>query len=183
MIRILTILAALALAVPLAVPALAETYTIHVPVASDGPSTWTPEPTAVSAETVTPEPTVSVQPVGTLEPLPPPWVVPEGPHGRYSRPQMTSILYAAGWPEWAIPDALAVTWCESGWVPGVINPASGAHGLFQVMPLHSPRAYGLGYDVWTPLGNAGYSLVLYTEMGSTWWHWVCKPWMALPPVW
>jgi hypothetical protein len=43
---------------------------------------------------------------------------------------MTAVLSDAGFPDWALDDALSVAWCESNWIPGATN---GIHkGLFQL---------------------------------------------------
>lgn len=181
---IILVLLILLLVAVLADPAHAEQegyrYRVTAPVASDGLPTWT----AVAGETVTPtpDPPVSANPVGPVRPLPAPWETPEGPNGRYSRPQMVALLTVAGWPSWAIPEALAITWCESGWLWWAQNPYSSATGLFQVMPLHFGVMAARGLDPWDALDNARYALSLFTGDGYTWAQWSCPPW-GWSPEW
>lgn len=134
---------------------LGESYSIRVHgVASDG----SPEPPTPTPGT--PEPTLVVEPVGTPAPLCDGW---------------ECVLIDVGWPEWEIPTALAVIWCESTDNPYAYNP-SGASGLFQVMmPLHAGKLYP-GEDIFDPWVNARVALELYWESG-----W--QPWLASQHCW
>lgn len=62
--------------------------------------------------------------------------------------------------------AASVCMCESGGNPNAQN-ASGAHGLFQLMPQFH------GYH-WSPAANASYAAML-SNGGRNWSAWVCKP--------
>lgn len=137
----------------------ATTYTVAVPVAADGLPTWTPEPTAVAPATVTPEPTVSVNPPGPIEPLPEPITA----GGVLTEDQMVTVLRAAGWPEWAIPDAITIARCESG-LNTMTTGAAGEVGLFQIHPVNWWRfGGGDGYD---PYVNARAALSLWNDLGG-----------------
>ena len=124
--------------------------------------------------TVTPEPSVVVEPVeySTVIPI-------EPPSG-----DIAGILRAAGWPEWVIPAALSVVNCESGG-QNVQNQAGGPYyGIFQIhwdgIPgsYHGDKLVALGYPddvsmLFNPLINAQVALMIWQSSG--WAPWDCKP--------
>ena len=125
-------------------------------LASDG----TPEPTATPS--ATPEPVVVV-PVGTVEPT----------------CEWECILRRTGWPEWVIPQALSVSWCESGH-RDVQNEGGGNFwGRFQVSPFwHRDKLIARGYPptgevLLSPWVNAEIALMIWQSTG--WSEWQCKP--------
>jgi len=89
------------------------------------------------------------------------------------------ILRSVGWPEYAIPAALSVSWCESRW-QDVQNFSGGNFwGRFQISPYwHADkllaRGYpATGYALLNPWVNAEIALMIWS--GSGWSQWECKP--------
>lgn len=93
----------------------------------------------------------------------------------YTHEALLSLLRAAGWPESAIPDAVAVAGCESGWFPGAVGTV-GELGIFQVHPVHFPRfeaRWGAEARPANPLQNAIIAREIWAEQG--WRPWSCAP--------
>jgi peptidoglycan hydrolase CwlO-like protein len=93
-------------------------------------------------------------------------------------------LVARYFPEHLVEEALAVMRCESLGNPVVVNPYSGASGLFQQMPFYWPsRAEAAGWSgasIFDPEANIAVSawLVMRSEEShaeGAWGHWSCKP--------
>lgn len=86
-------------------------------------------------------------------------------------------------PERLVEEALRVMACESDGNPLLVNPYSGAAGLFQHLPYYWPsRAANAGWagaDILDPEANIAVSawLVLESEEAGrdSWAHWTCKP--------
>ena len=95
-----------------------------------------------------------------------------------TREEMEAVLEAAGWPAWAIPEALAVSWCESRWRPGEAAWADqpdgrGSTGLFQLWSGWYAAA-GRSWEDWAdPLTNAAVALYVWERHG--WAPWTCRP--------
>lgn len=84
---------------------------------------------------------------------------------------MTEILLAAGWPSALLPQALAVSHCESSWSPGAHN-AGGPMGLFQIQPFWADT-YGLPVDsLYDPAVNAQVARWIFERSG--WSPWECR---------
>ena len=93
--------------------------------------------------------------------------------GKLSEEQMRATLAAAGWPEWLVPQALAVTWCESRYGPGSLNPSGPYYGLFQLAAFWFPY-FGESLDAWSdPIVNARVAYGIYQRDG--WGPWGCAP--------
>jgi hypothetical protein len=60
--------------------------------------------------------------------------------------------------------------CESEWVPGAVNPRSGARGQAQIHPVHFPRMRALGLDPGSEGDLMKYALVLWKEQGLGPWE-------------
>ena len=92
-------------------------------------------------------------------------------------------LVAAYFPADLIDEALAVIRCESFGDPSLVNPASGASGLFQHMPRYWPaRAAAVGFPGASPLeaepniAAAAWLVRVSLEGGlPAWYFWSCKP--------
>jgi len=89
------------------------------------------------------------------------------------------ILRSVGWPEYAIPAALSVSWCESRW-RDVQNFSGGNFwGRFQISPYwHADKLLARGYPatgqaLLNPWVNAEIALMIWS--GSGWSQWECKP--------
>lgn len=105
--------------------------------------------------------------------------------GQLTRDEVIAVLRAAGWPESAIPDALAVSWCESKWSPYAHN--GGNAGLFQLNVTDGATTrgswfayWGLPEDGWSdPVTNATAARLTYeyslARNGYGWSPWSCKP--------
>jgi hypothetical protein len=153
-------------------PATPQSVTATIPapvlalVAKDGvPPTPTPAPT--------PEIVVDdgpVVPLGVCSAL-----------GRYDWPcltetQMVDLLEDTGWPSQVIVPALAISKCESGWIPTIVNwgdqrDGLGSTGLFQLWSGWYAAA-GYSYDDWAdPEVNAATALYVYETSG--WAPWGC----------
>lgn len=52
--------------------------------------------------------------------------------GTLTEAEVRAVLVAAGWPEGLIPQALAVSFCESRWSPYAAGDSGRSMGLFQV---------------------------------------------------
>jgi hypothetical protein len=80
-------------------------------------------------------------------------------------------IIRATWPDHEEDIAIAVAACETGLGEDVLNEASGAYGLFQMLP---STAYAMGTD-YSLLGDPYYASQeaarLQDEMG--WSPWVC----------
>lgn len=117
-------------------------------------------PTATPTATATPHPI----PTATFVPTAGVWPT------TLSSAQMGQALREAGWPEAAIPAALRVFWCESGYNRFAIGLANEI-GLSQLHPQwHMWRFDG---DPFHPVVNLRAALSLYNETG--WSEWTCKP--------
>lgn len=77
-----------------------------------------------------------------------------------------TVSYLSAWFGSNASAAASVCRCESGGNPSAQN-ASGAHGLFQLMPQYH------GWH-WSPSENAAYAAQL-SNGGNDWSAWVCKP--------
>lgn len=62
--------------------------------------------------------------------------------GQLTEAEMVAVLREAGWEEWAIPEALGISWCESRWSPFASGDGGVSLGLFQ-MGIARP-----GWDGW-----------------------------------
>lgn len=99
--------------------------------------------------------------------------------GQLSESEMRHVLTEAGWPDSEIPNALAVSWCESRWSPYAIN--GGNFGLFQMNETEAAtilgpwfRYWGLPEDQWSdPVTNALAARWTWEMLG--WGPWSCKP--------
>ena len=94
-------------------------------------------------------------------------------NGNYTQDEIIQIIYAAA-DKWGQPraDMLRVAQCESNLNPSVVNPSSGASGLFQFMP---------GTWAWTPRANENiFDPVMSADAAGWMWangyrnHWVCQ---------
>lgn len=86
-----------------------------------------------------------------------------------------AMLRQAGWPKEEMPQALAVSGCESGWRPRIVG-AAGELGLFQIHPVHRWRfdaRFGPAADPFDAGQNAAVALDIYREEG--WTPWSCRP--------
>lgn len=92
-------------------------------------------------------------------------------------------LVAAYFPAYLVEEALAVVWCESRGRPSIVNPSSGASGLFQHLARYwSSRSSKAGYggaNILDPTANVAVAAWLARtslEAGlSPWAHWTCRP--------
>ena len=92
-------------------------------------------------------------------------------------------LVAKHFPERLVDEALRVMACESRGDPFIVNPFSGAAGLFQQMPAYWPtrsaNAGWAGASIFHPEANIAASawLVDASERAGkdSWVHWSCKP--------
>jgi peptidoglycan hydrolase CwlO-like protein len=92
-------------------------------------------------------------------------------------------LVAAYFPANLVDEALAVIRCESFGDPSLVNPSSGASGLFQHMPRYWPaRAAAVGFPGASPLeaepnvAAAAWLVRVSLEDGlPAWYFWSCKP--------
>lgn len=92
-------------------------------------------------------------------------------------------LVATHFPAYLVEEALAVVWCESRGRPGIVNPRSGASGLFQHLARYwSSRSSKAGYggaNILDPNANVAVAAWLARtslEAGlSPWAHWTCRP--------
>lgn len=131
------------------------------------PSTTTTSPPATTTTTTTP------QPPSTASSSPP--EAPQRPSGAV--PDIIRQVFAPYGPE-AVSKALRVAECESGYNPGAQN-ASGASGVFQVMPVHAENylaVTGLPYydGRFDPVANSRFAAWLaYEAPGGGWSHWTC----------
>lgn len=89
-------------------------------------------------------------------------------------------LVARYFPAWAVPAAVRVVGCETGYTydPWSKNKWSGASGYFQHMPKYwaerSAKAGWAGYSIFHPEANVAVAAWLWGQTG-TWQHWSCKP--------
>jgi len=89
-------------------------------------------------------------------------------------------LVAEHFPAWAVPAAVEVVGCETGYTydPTEQNPSSGASGYFQHMPRYwedrSAKAGWAGYSIFHPEANVAVAAWLWGQTGD-WRHWSCKP--------
>lgn len=89
-------------------------------------------------------------------------------------------LVARYFPAWAVPAAVRVVGCETGYTynPWSKNTSSGASGYFQHMPKYwsarSSSAGWAGYSIFHPEANVAVAAWLWGQTG-TWAHWSCKP--------
>lgn len=105
--------------------------------------------------------------------------------GQLTENEVIAVLRAAGWAEGAIPDALAVSFCESRWSPYAHN--GGNAGLFQLNITSGATTrgswfayWGLPEDGWSdPVTNATAARLTYeyslARNGYGWSPWSCKP--------
>ncbi len=155
----MSILAAvLVVAAAMFTPSQPSDYSVTVfGVASDGPTVL---------DVITAEPSAIVVPVGTPEPICAEW---------------ECILREVGWPDYAIADALRISWCESNW-RDVQNANGGPYwGRFQVAftsaGYHQDKLIQLGYpatveSLLDPYINARVALLIWQEQG--WIPWECQ---------
>lgn len=87
-----------------------------------------------------------------------------------TRGEVASLARAAGFPQWAVPAAVRVAWCESTWKPWATG-AAGEYSLFQIHPVHIARFNGA--NPYSPLANARVAYQIWSEQG--WGPWTCKP--------
>lgn len=106
-------------------------------IAHTPPATYTPSPTATPTATPVPP---------TATPVPPTPVPTWPTHRALTYDEMTALAYAAGFPSWAVPTAVAVADCESDFRPWATG-AVGERGIWQIHPVHHDSTYD-------PLGNA-----------------------------
>ena len=100
--------------------------------------------------------------------------------GQLTEAEMRALLAEAGWPESLIPQALAVSWCESKWSPGAIGDSGRSVGLFQVNAATWFPYAGEDASQWAdPLVNARVAWRTYQyDIGrgyESWRQWSCKP--------
>jgi len=126
-------------------------------LAADGtPGTPSPSPG-------TPEPLVVIIPVGTPIPI----------------CEWECILRSVDWPEYEIPSAMSVSWCESRWQDVQNHEGGDFWGRFQVSPYwHGDKLASRGYPVTgqvllDPWVNAEIALMIWQRTG--WDEWECQP--------
>ena len=100
--------------------------------------------------------------------------------GQLTEAEMRALLAEAGWPAELIPQALAVSWCESKWSPGAIGDSGRSVGLFQVNAATWFPYAGEDASQWAdPLVNARVAWRTYQyDIGrgyESWRQWSCKP--------
>lgn len=99
--------------------------------------------------------------------------------GSLTAAELQSLLELAGWPQELIPQAMAVSWCESRWSPYAVGDSGASLGLFQL--------WG-GWLAW-----AGYEVEQFSDIHvhaaaalrvvqrdialgrDPWTQWTCKP--------
>ena len=85
-------------------------------------------------------------------------------------------LVAAYFPAALVDEALAVMRCESLGDPSIVNPVSGAAGLFQHMPRYWPaRAAAAGFPGASPLGGGGQHRRRRRGWCGSRWRTACRP--------
>jgi uncharacterized protein YabE (DUF348 family) len=91
--------------------------------------------------------------------------------------EIEAIIRQAAAANGADPDQLLrVAWCESRYNPNAFNPASGASGLFQFMPLtwstNSVRAGYAGASPFDPVASANVAAWMFARGSAN--LWACK---------
>lgn len=91
----------------------------------------------------------------------------------YTKDELIQIIYAAA-DKYGQPraDMLRVAQCESVLDPNVVNPASGASGLFQFMPSTFAFTPFAGQDIFDPVVNANAAGWMWDNGMRN--HWVCQ---------
>ena len=121
----------------------------------------------------------------TTGPSPPTTTLPDPVEGGPFPPlvERWRPLVAAYFPAALVDEALAVMRCESLGDPSIVNPVSGAAGLFQHMPRYWPaRAAAAGFPGASPLeaeaniAAAAWLVRVSLEDGlPAWYFWSCRP--------
>lgn len=74
--------------------------------------------------------------------------------------------------------AIRIAWCESGFNPAAVNPATGAAGLFQLPPADwaawASAAGHPGADIVDPEANVAVAAWLLYEQPGGWSRWECR---------
>lgn len=74
----------------------------------------------------------NLQPTPTIERFEAKPLIAASVSGQLTEAEMRALLAEAGWPAELIPQALAVSWCESKWSPAAIGDSGRSVGLFQL---------------------------------------------------
>lgn len=73
--------------------------------------------------------------------------------------------------------AMRIAWCESSFNPDTVNPATGASGLFQILPsdwAQLSQDAGLpGASIFDPESNVAVAAWLLYQVPGAWGHWDC----------
>lgn len=75
---------------------------------------------------------------------------------------------------WPVEEALAVIECESRGSASAYNAASGASGLFQVVPYWHAWRLGPGESLFDPGVNVRVAWEIFVDAGGSWGPWVCR---------
>ena len=174
----------------------APEFTTTTPPTTSAPTTTAPVPTTTSpASSASATTTEAAAPTTTPTTVPPTTVPPttapptteavsdENPYTGKAAVEQWRGLVASYFPASIVEDALRVIDCESNGDPNVVNPNSGAAGLFQFIPSTwanvSPMAGWAGADVLDPTANVAVAAWLsnYTtgQGQGPWQQWNCKP--------
>lgn len=122
----------------------------------------------------------NLQPTPTIERFEAKPLIAASVSGQLTEAEMRVLLAEAGWPAELIPQALAVSWCESKWSPGAIGDSGRSVGLFQVNAATWFPYAGEDASQWAdPLVNARVAWRTYQyDIGrgyESWRQWSCKP--------
>lgn len=114
-----------------------------------------------------------------------PVVVRQPPQGALTEAEMRELV-GRHFPEWLVEEALAVSWCESRWRPGIRRRGGTDSGLFQFIrgtwdwvasqTGTGSHASGAPFDPEANVRNAAWLVNYSIEQGHwRWTHWVCQP--------
>lgn len=94
-----------------------------------------------------------------------------------SESEIRALVTASFAPE-DVNRAIRIAWCESGFNPAAVNPATGAAGLFQLPPgdwaAWASAAGHPGADILDPEANVAVAAWLLYEQPGGWSHWECR---------
>ncbi len=123
-----------------------------------------PSLSRIASQLPTPVPTAAA---------PAPTPVPQAPVTGGSSGSVESIIdqvfgsYASG--------AINVASCESGLNPAATNPASGAAGLFQILPSTFNTTSEAGNSPYDAYANTVAAHDIFVRDGYSWREWTCQP--------
>ena len=130
----------------------------------DAKVTLMPSLSRIASQLPTPVPTAAA---------PAPTPVPQAPVTGGSSGSVESIIdqvfgsYASG--------AINVASCESGLNPAATNPASGAAGLFQILPSTFNTTSEAGNSPYDAYANTVAAHDIFVRDGYSWREWTCQP--------